>query len=119
MEQGICQHCSTKNKTECSWEDHIIGHEYYVEEDVQEEVSLDWVKGRYSREGKMKNSDALLILLIDELKEKMDAIKQYALRIKENNDWLRQHAKRQKECTVIDYLSERLNEVISAEGDEW
>ena len=31
MEQGICHHCSTKNKRECSWEDHIICHEHYVE----------------------------------------------------------------------------------------
>ena len=117
MGEGICHRCSTRNKRECSWEDHIICHEYYVEEEVTQELRLDSVKAQYRHD--MMNSDALMILLIDELDETLDVIKQYALRIKDHNDWLGTNTKRQRDYLVVDYLSERLNEILDAEGNEW
>ena len=67
----------------------------------------------------MGTAAKIIYTLIDELIKNLEKLEDIAVKVKEANEYLKTHAKRKKEYSVIAYFNERYEEIMEAEKTDW
>ena len=69
--------------------------------------------------GEIGNAAKIMYTLIDELIVNLEKLEDIAVKVKGANEYLKLHAKRKREYSVVAYFNERYEEILSAENDDW